>query len=233
MPNAYTRHWFEVFLETMPEGLTAFEVDAIEERLPRPGFSRVLDICCGPARHAAHLVERGYDVTGIDRDAEAVAQASQRCPLGRFIEADQREVSSVSGPFDAAVVLWQSFGYFESATNDRVLADIRNLLRPGGRLVLDLFHRSFFERNQGRIAPTRDPRCRAITNEMNGPRLTSTIEYANGSTEMMQFELFTPEEIQRRAAPLGLEAIETCCWWDAGRLPTADEQRFQIVFQRR
>lgn len=66
--------------------------------------------------------------------------------------------------------------------------------------MLDLFHRSFFERNQGRIAPMCDPRCRAITNEMNGPRLTSTIEYANGSTETMQFELFSPEEIQRRAA---------------------------------
>jgi len=68
MANEYTRQWFEVFLETMPGELTRAEVAAIEDRLPRPEFVKVLDICCGPGRHAAALSERGYDVTGIDRD---------------------------------------------------------------------------------------------------------------------------------------------------------------------
>ena len=232
MPNEYTRHWFDVFLETMPAELTTREVDALEARLPRPEFTRFLDICCGPARHAAHLVERGYDVTGIDRDRAAIAAASERCPGGRFVELDQRDIATLEGPFDAAVIMWQSFGFFDSATNDQVLADIREVLRPGGRLVLDLFHRTFFERNQGRITSTRDPRCLAITNEMSAARLTSTIEYANGAAETMQFELFTPEEIQRRTEPLGLETIETCCWWDPERPASPHEQRFQVTFHR-
>ena len=232
MANEYTARWFDVFLETMPRELTAAEVSAVEVRLPQPEFRRILDVCCGPARHAVELVERGYDVTGIDRSADAIATATRRCPTGRFIELDQRDVGAVDGPFDGAVVLWQSFGYFDPATNDRVLAHIHSVLRPGGRLLLDLFHRTYFERNEGRISPTRDPRCESITNEMKSGRLSSDIAYADGSHETMEFELFTPAEIQRRARRVGFETIEACCWWDGTRPPSVDEQRFQVTLER-
>ena len=86
--------------------------------------------------------------------------------------------------------------------------------------------------NQGRISPTRDPRCAAITNTMNGPRLRSDIEYADGSYETMEFELFTPDEIQDRASLIGLDLIDACCWWDSDRPPSIDEQRFQATFER-
>jgi SAM-dependent methyltransferase len=230
--NEYTPQWFDVFLESMPGELTTAEVEAIAERLPRPQFQRILDICCGPARHAASLGSRGYEITGIDRDATAVSLAAERCPGGTFIEMDQRDLGALEGPFDAAVILWQSFGYFDSATNDRVLTAIHSVLRPGGRLLLDLFHRGYFERNQGRISPTRDPRCVSITNDMNGSRLASRIEYANGAEETMDFELFTPGEIIDRARVVGFEAIELCCWWDAERRPSVEVQRFQITLER-
>jgi D-alanine-D-alanine ligase len=230
--NEYTPQWFDVFLETVPIDLTTSEVDAIAARLELPEFRRILDVCCGRARHAAPLVQRGYEVTGVDRDANAVAMASERCPDGRFIELDQRDLSRLDGTFDAVVILWQSFGYFDSPTNDQVLAGIASVLRPGGRLLLDLFHRGYFEQNQGRISPTRDPRCAAITNSMNGSRLRSDIEYADGSYETMEFELFTPDEIEDRAAALGLGIIEACCWWDSNRPASIDEQRFQATFER-
>jgi len=67
---------------------------------------------------------------------------------------------------------------------------------------------------------------------MLGNRLTSTIEYVDGTSEEMAFELFTPEEITVRARKSGLVAVEACCWWDRNRPPTPEEQRFQIVFER-
>ena len=67
---------------------------------------------------------------------------------------------------------------------------------------------------------------------MNGQRLRSEIEYADGSNETMEFELFTPEDIQGRASPLGFELIEACCWWDTDRPPSIDEKRFQATFER-
>jgi len=230
--NSYSRQWFEVFLDTMPAEWTAAEVEGIERRLPRPAYRRVLDICSGPGRHAKHLIDKGYDVTGVDRDATAIRQARATIPGATFIELDQRDLRRLDGVFDAALVLWQSFGYFEAAANDQVLADIAGCLRPGGRLLLDLFHPGYFAQHQGRTTNVRDPRCTAITNRLHGSRLTSTIEYADGSQEAMEWELYTPDALSARATQAGFKEIERCTWWDEARQPTAEEQRFQAVFQK-
>ena len=232
MPNEYSAQWFEVFLETMPSEWTASEVGGVTRRLPRPAFSRVLDICCGTGRHARYLVADGYDVTGVDRDADVIRQATSAIPEGTFLELDQRDLGNLEGVFDAAVILWQSFGYFEPAANDRVLADIALLLRPGGRLLLDLFNPAYFEARQGRSTSVRDPRCTAITNQFEGPRLVSTIEYADGTEESMDWEVFTLDSISERAAQAGFREIERCAWWEEGRTPTADDQRFQVVLEK-
>jgi SAM-dependent methyltransferase len=232
VPNSYSRQWFEVFLGTMPAEWTRSEVEGIERRLPRPAYRQVLDICCGPGRHARPLVDRGYDVTGVDRDATAVRQARAAIPGATFIELDQRDLRRLDGVYDAALVLWQSFGYFDAATNDRVLSDIAGHLRPGGRLLLDLFHPGYVEQHQGRTTNVRDPRCTAITNRLQGSRLTSTIEYADGSEESMAWELFTPDALSARATQAGFKEFERCTWWDETRQPTAEEQRYQAVFEK-
>lgn len=232
MANDYSRRWFEVFLETMPSAWTTGEVEGVRARLRLPDFRRVLDICCGPGRHAARLAEAGYEVTGADRDVVAIREARARVPGADFVELDQRDLRRLTGPFDAALILWQSFGYFDPAGNDQVLADIARLLRPGGLLLLDLFHPGYFREHQGRTTSVRDRRCVAITNTLGGSRLTSTIEYTGGVEESMDWELFSPEEISARAAPFGFQEIERCAWWDKEREPTPVDQRFQVVLRR-
>jgi len=232
VPNSYSRQWFEVFLDTMPVSWTTAEVQGIVRRLPRPAYRRVLDICCGSGRHAGPLVDEGYEVTGVDRDATAVRQARAAIPGARFVELDQRDLRCLDEVFDAALILWQSFGYFDAVTNDQVLADIAGCLRPGGRLLLDVYHPGYVERHQGRRTITRDPRCTAITNSLDGSRLTSTIEYEDGTEESMEWELFTPEALAARSAQAGFKEIERCTWWDEARHPTPDEQRFQAVFEK-
>jgi SAM-dependent methyltransferase len=49
-----------------------------------PGAS-VLDVACGSGRHLRWLAERGHTVTGVDRDAQALAASTG---LGELIEAD-------------------------------------------------------------------------------------------------------------------------------------------------
>jgi SAM-dependent methyltransferase len=232
VPNDYSRQWFDVFLATVPSEWTTAEVEGVARRLPLPEFRRTLDICCGPGRHARYLADKGYEVTGIDRDADAIEQARATIHPGTFVELDQRELGRLDGVFDAALVLWQSFGYFEPADNDRVLADVARLLRPGGRLLLDLFHLGYFDDHQGRTIEVRDPRCAAITNTLDRTRLTSTIEYVDGTEESMQWELFTPDDIVARAAQVGFQEIERCAWWDERHRPCPDEQRFQVVLER-
>ena len=42
---------------------------------------RALDAACGTGRHAAHLVERGHDVIGVDGSPEMLELARTRVPL--------------------------------------------------------------------------------------------------------------------------------------------------------
>jgi SAM-dependent methyltransferase len=231
--NEYTVHWFAAFMDTMPEEWTAMEVEGVRRRLPLPEFRRVLDVCCGTGRHAERLSGRGYEVTGIDRDGEALRRARLRAPRATFLQLDQRNVRAVAGPFDAAVILWQSFGHFDPTTNDRILADIATLLRPGGRLLLDLFHPEPLIAERG--APVRSPRAEGvvITNLVKSGRLESRIQYPDGAPETMSFELFTPAALIERAGRAGFTVIEQCCWWDEARPPDPTVHRYQSVFERR
>jgi SAM-dependent methyltransferase len=43
----------------------------------------------------------------------------------------------------------QGFGYFDDKTNANVLRQMAERLRPRGRLVLDFYHRGFFEGKDG------------------------------------------------------------------------------------
>jgi len=191
----------------------------------------VLDICCGPGRHAELLAALGYEITGADRDADPIARAAKRVPSARFIDLDQCCHAALGDTFDAAMNLWQSFGWFDSATNDRVLGDIAARLRRGGRLLLDVYHPGFMRSNAGTQRAVRAPGCRSITNVIAGDRLASGIAYLDGSSEVMDFELFEPDDLASRAAAHGFRLMEACCWWDRGRPPSPSEQPYQIVLE--
>lgn len=233
MVNEFSRQWFSTFMDTMPEVWTAAEVEAVARRLPLPAFRQVLDVCCGAGRHAAALAARGYRITGIDRDPEVLRRASSSAPTARFLQLDQRDLHTLEGPFDAVVILWQSFGYFDPATNDQVLSDIASLLRPEGRLLLDLFHPEHFVAEQGAPTPAARVDGVTITNLVREGRLHSTIEYSDGTREVMDFELFSPAALIERAALAGFEVLEQCCWCDEQRPPDPSVRRYQSVFRRR
>jgi SAM-dependent methyltransferase len=50
-----------------------------------PPNARVLDVACGSGRHMAWLAQRGCHCTGIDRSAEALAEAKRH---GNTVQAD-------------------------------------------------------------------------------------------------------------------------------------------------
>ena len=120
-------------------------IDAIESLVkPSPGAA-VLDACCGPGRHSLELASRGYCVTGIDI-TEAYIEAAResaeawKAPSGgaRFLRRDLREFSA-DEPFDFAINLYTSFGYFADPAEDlAALGRLRAALRPGGALVLEM-----------------------------------------------------------------------------------------------
>ncbi len=119
-----------------------------------PGAS-VLDLCCGPGRHSLELARRHYDVTGVDRTAhyleKARAQAEHEGLTIEFVQDDVRHFCRPEA-FDGALLMYTSFGYFETQEENRqVLINVYTSLTQGGRLLIDLkgkevLARSFTER---------------------------------------------------------------------------------------
>ena len=62
--------------------------------------------------------------------------------------------------------------------------------------------------------------------------LISTLAYSDGALETMDFELFEPDDLVRRARRHGLALLEACSWWDGRRPPSAEDQRYQLVLDR-
>lgn len=95
----------------------------------RPGGT-VLDVACGHGRHLHWFARRGHAVTGVDRDAMAIAAARN---LGEAVLADIEQ-----GPwplpgrsFDAVVVtnyLWRP-----------LWADLRAAVAPDGLVIYETF----------------------------------------------------------------------------------------------
>ncbi|MDN4162631.1 class I SAM-dependent methyltransferase [Nocardioides abyssi] len=105
-----------------------------------PRGARVLDVGSGMGRVAAALVARGHDVTAVEPDAELVAQSRRTYPDLAVVEADVLAVSPDDvGTFDLVVCVGNVLVFLAEGTERRVLAHLRSLLAPGGR-VLAGFH---------------------------------------------------------------------------------------------
>jgi len=102
----------------------------------------VLDLGSGPGRHALPLAAAGLDVTAVDTSAELIDELARRAAdAGLDVEAVVDDMRLFERPeaFDAVLVMWTSFGYFDDERDHRTVLDrVRASLKPGGWLVLDL-----------------------------------------------------------------------------------------------
>lgn len=111
-----------------------------------PGL-RVLDVGCGPGRHALALARRGIEVLGVDLSPEFVdlaarAAAAEGVPA-RFEVLDVRQMA-FRGEFDAVICLCQGgFGLLGGRHEAEVFGRIVRALRPGGGAAVSAFHAPF------------------------------------------------------------------------------------------
>src|ERR1019366_7170864 len=106
---------------------------------------RVLDLCCGPARHSLILAQKGFEVTGVDRSAFLLSKARQSgAGAGvELVEADMRDFVR-PGAFDLALSLFTSFGYFDTREEDlAVLRNVRASLKQDGVFVIDVMSKEY------------------------------------------------------------------------------------------
>jgi SAM-dependent methyltransferase len=180
---------------------TAFLIDA----LGLGPDALVLDVGCGPGRHAHALARRRCRVVGIDISERFVTLAAADAPGGAaFARADAR-VLPVRPVFDAVVSLCQGgFGLptDPSAPDDgRVLAAMAAALRPGGRVALTAFSSYFMVRH---LEDSDHFDAGAGVNHERAP-----VKDADGQER--EFDLwtacYTPRELRLMAADAGLDVM--------------------------
>jgi ubiquinone/menaquinone biosynthesis C-methylase UbiE len=140
--------YLRMFQTILTPDRTTQEVAGVVALLDLKPEAQVLDLCCGQGRHAVPLARAGYRMTGLDRSAYLLEQARLAEQRARtqvnWVRGDMRWLPWRE-QFDACLNLFTAFGYFEDdAQNEQVLHEVHRVLRPGGRLLLDVSNRDYY-----------------------------------------------------------------------------------------
>ena len=127
--------WFgEEYLRLYPhrDDADAAEAVALIHGLRPLAGCQVLDLACGPGRHAAYLQGHGARTVGLDLSLPLLTRARGRTAgTVALVRGDMRYLPFRGGTFDVVVNLFTSFGYFaDDAQHQAVLTSAAALLRP-------------------------------------------------------------------------------------------------------
>jgi len=229
--NIYSDHWYSIFMRPIGISQTQAEVDFITRHLPIAEFRSIIDLCCGTGRHASLLASHGYQVLGLDSNTKAIAEAqSSANERLKFLVHDMRQIALLPGSYDAVMNLWQSFGYFDEATNRDILRQIADKLNPGGRLVLDIYNRDFFQNHEGSRTFEKEGMTVTEEKQMTGPRLQVTLTYNEGeSVDRFDWHLYTVSELSELLSGFGFREILACSDYSENVAPSPLKPRMQLV----
>ena len=241
------RHWFEDVADHLGSAYLRYsftkgtdqEVDFLVDSLDLAPGARVLDVGCGPGRHAHALGVRGFEVVGVDISERFISLARDDTPPDApvtFERADARALAFDS-EFDAVISLCQgAFGLSGGGPMaapldpDRaVLEGMARALRPGGRLALSAFSSYFQVRYLGE-ADSFDAE-RGVNHEHTAVRNEDGVEVAAD----LWTTCFTPRELRLLAESAGLhpEHIWSVTPGDyAARPPDIEHPEFLLVAAR-
>ena len=247
------RHWFEDVADHLGSAYLRYsftkgteqEVDVLVECLGLAPGARILDVGCGPGRHAHALGRRGFEVVGVDISERFVALAREQAPAAAAVTFERADARALrfDAEFDAVISLCQgAFGLTAGGAGpagvagapldpDRtVLEGMARSLRPGGRLALSAFSAYFQVRFLG-AADSFDAE-RGVNHERTAVRNEAGVE--------VQAELwttcFTPRELRLMAEAAGLRPDDV---WSvtpgdyAARPPDLDHPEFLLLATRR
>jgi SAM-dependent methyltransferase len=232
--------WFgEEYLKLYPhrdEDDAAEAVALIADNVRLAG-SRVLDLACGPGRHAIQLRSEGAWVVGFDLSLPLLSRARHRDgdPLN-VVRGDMRFLPFVRGSFDVVVNLFTSFGYFsDDRQHGLVLSEVATALRPGGVLVLDYFNTtdlmgSLVPHEERAIGSQRVVIERRISDD--GKYVLKEMHLLNdGRSFLERVRMFTVKELETLVSEAGLCVRKRFGDYSGGLL-TAQSPRVLMVAAR-
>jgi SAM-dependent methyltransferase len=107
---------------------------------PRPAAgATALDAGCGTGFQAAVLEALGYRTHGVDLSSALLAVARHRLPRATFVRGRLEALPYGGSAFDAVVCCGSTLSFV--ADPAAALREIGRVLRPGGRLLLEVEHK--------------------------------------------------------------------------------------------
>ena len=113
--------------------------------------ARLLDVGCGPGRHAVAFAQAGLAVTGVDissRFLEIAAKSAREAGVkASFFECDARQMP-FDAEFDAVVSICQGGFGLMGGDDSVVLRRMAEATKPEGKVVLTAFNAYYSARHQ-------------------------------------------------------------------------------------
>ena len=220
--------WFEdesFWIETYPFTFSEKRFEAAEDEVTKiitlVGFqgSLVLDLCCGPGRHAVVLAKRGYFVTGVDRSRFLIEKGEERAKAAgiqiEFIQEDMRDFVRPAS-YDLVLNFFTSFGYFEDNEDDiKVLRNIYASLKSTGVCLLDMISKEWLARNMQPTTSMQAPdgslrvERREISDDWTRIR-NEWLFIKDGRTKSFTFQhtIYSGQELKDRLLQVGFKNVK-------------------------
>jgi SAM-dependent methyltransferase len=259
--NETGSHWFEALADHLGPAYLRYsftygteqEVDFLVAQLGLEPGTRILDVGCGPGRHAKAMARRGMVVHGVDISQRFVDLAAADAPPGATFERLDARAMTFADEFDLVLSLCQGAFGLPAPTRSgewnphscagsthqnairavdpdlAILERMARACRPGGRVVLSAFSAYF----QVRYLESTDAfdAARGVNRERTEIRDPSG---ASADVDLWT-SCFTPRELRLLAALAGLdvEAVWAVSPGDyAAREPDLDHHEFLLVARR-
>ncbi len=109
---------------------------------PPSQFTQLLDLGCGPGLYAERFNHAGYSVTGIDFSRRSIEYAKEQaaCNNSDICYRCQNYLTAVfTEQYDVITMIFCDYAVLAHADRLMLLKKIYEALRPGGKLILDVF----------------------------------------------------------------------------------------------
>lgn len=210
-----------------------------------PGGRLVLDVGCGPGRHAGRLAAAGFEAVGIDPDPAMITRARRDHPGARFHQLGMERVGDLRQELrrqlDGAFCIGNTFPHLPREGLPAFLAAMADLLRPGAPWIVQTVNWDRILATGGHEFPLRSlPGGLVFRREYrdltaSGVRFLTRLEGADGGVvaagevRLHPVRAATYESLHERA---GLRPIARCGDWDGRPFDPGTSPATILVFAR-
>lgn len=222
------------------------QIEWLWRKLQLQAGHKLLDVTCGPGLYAVELAQRGVDVTGVDFSPAAIAYARELAEAagvnGRchFQQQDIRHMDLAEGAFDAAILLYGQLAVFPRPEAQAILTRIRQHLRPGAKLCVELLNQEKADRSHSQWWFTDD---KGLWGETPFLHLGERLWLAEATTSVERYyvmdietgklthielcdQTYMPGEVAAMMQAAGFTAVDIYADWDG--LPLYDAEEWQV-----